>query len=199
VFLNKERVVPIPSNDEHWYLDTGANNHMTGTRSIFSKLDCQVKGSVRFGDGSVVEIKGRGLVLFVCKNGEHRLLTDVYYIPRLRSSIISIGQLDEIGVKTVVADGVMTLYDRERGMIAGVNRLSNRLYPIYLTLTEPVSLLAQAGEEAWRWHARYGHLHFQGLHDLFGKEMVRGMPRIQCLEQFCTGYALGKQHRASFP
>lgn len=65
VFLNEERVVPIPSNDERWYLDTGASNHMTGTRSVFSKLDCQVKGSVRFGDGSVVEIEGRGSVLFV--------------------------------------------------------------------------------------------------------------------------------------
>jgi hypothetical protein len=86
VFLNEERVVPIPSNDERWYLDTGASNHMTWTRSVFSKLDCQIKGSIRFGDGSVVEIEGRGSVLFMCKNGEHGLLTDVYYIPRLRSS-----------------------------------------------------------------------------------------------------------------
>uniref|UniRef100_A0ACD5WYF1 Uncharacterized protein n=1 Tax=Avena sativa TaxID=4498 RepID=A0ACD5WYF1_AVESA len=199
VFLNEERVVPVPSPDERWYLDTGASNHMTGSRSVFTSIDERVKGDVRFGDGSVVDIQGRGSVLFVCKNGEHRLLTDVYYIPKLRNSIISIRQLDEIGVKTVVADGVMSLFDRQRGVIARVNRLPNRLYPIYLTLTEPVSLLAHSGDEAWRWHARFGHLHFRGLHDLAAKDMVRGIPSIQRIEQFCTGCALGKQHRASFP
>jgi hypothetical protein len=38
-------------------------------------------GSVKFGDGSNVEIRGRGTVIFQCRNGEHRVLTDVYYIP----------------------------------------------------------------------------------------------------------------------
>ena len=39
-----------------WILDTGATNHMTGERSIFSELDTCVRGTVRFGDGSVVAI-----------------------------------------------------------------------------------------------------------------------------------------------
>lgn len=37
-----------------WYLDTGATNHMTGRRDVFSELDTSIGigGSVRFGDGS---------------------------------------------------------------------------------------------------------------------------------------------------
>jgi hypothetical protein len=35
---------------------------------------------VHFGDNSVVEIEGRGTVVFNCKNGEHHALTGVYYI-----------------------------------------------------------------------------------------------------------------------
>ena len=42
---------------------------------------CQDSGTVKFGDGSVVEIEGRGTILFVSKGGEHRKLTDVYFIP----------------------------------------------------------------------------------------------------------------------
>jgi hypothetical protein len=42
-----------------------------------------------------VEIKGVDSVIFAAKSGEHRLLTGVYYIPALRNSIISLGQLDE--------------------------------------------------------------------------------------------------------
>jgi hypothetical protein len=54
-----------------WILDTGATNHMTGARSSFSELDTGVRGTVKFGDGSVVDIEGRGTVLFKCKDGEH--------------------------------------------------------------------------------------------------------------------------------
>jgi hypothetical protein len=44
-----------------------------------------------------VEIKGVGSVILTAQSGEHRLLTGVYYIPVLRNSIISLGQLDESG------------------------------------------------------------------------------------------------------
>ena len=64
---------------------------MTDSKDSFSELDDDVTGVVRFGDGSRVAIQGRGTIIFRCQNGEHRALTDVYYIPQLRSSIISIG------------------------------------------------------------------------------------------------------------
>jgi hypothetical protein len=51
---------------------------MTGDRSVFSKLNHDVRGTVRFGDGSVAEIEGSGTIIFSCKNGEHRVLTGVY-------------------------------------------------------------------------------------------------------------------------
>jgi hypothetical protein len=79
-----------PSDDALWYLDTGATNHMSRSRAVFSELDRGVTGMVRFGDGSVVEIEGCGTVLFSCKNGEHRRLNDVYFIPRLDTNLIGL-------------------------------------------------------------------------------------------------------------
>ena len=76
---------------DRWYLDTGATHHMTKRREFFSELDTGVRGSIKFGDASAVEIKGVGSVVFTAKTGEHRLLTDVYYILVLRNSIISLG------------------------------------------------------------------------------------------------------------
>ena len=67
--------------EQRWYLDSGASNHITGSKAAFSELDSGVTGSVKFGDGSKVEIRGRGTVIFRCQNGEHHALTDVYYIP----------------------------------------------------------------------------------------------------------------------
>ena len=62
--------------EQRWYLDFGASNHKTGSKEAISELDDNVTGTVKFGDGSRVVI---------------RALTNVYYIPQLRSSIISIG------------------------------------------------------------------------------------------------------------
>ncbi|WVZ81049.1 LOW QUALITY PROTEIN: hypothetical protein U9M48_028476 [Paspalum notatum var. saurae] len=58
---------------------SGASNHMTGRRGAFSKLDSSITGT--FGDNSVVDIAGKGTILFSCSNGGHRALTGVYYIP----------------------------------------------------------------------------------------------------------------------
>ena len=47
---------------EHWrwVLDTGVTNHMTWAKSAFSELDSGIRGTVKFGDGSVIEIEGHG-------------------------------------------------------------------------------------------------------------------------------------------
>jgi hypothetical protein len=80
---------------EGWYLDTGATNHMTGHGDAFAEIDRTVTGTVKFGDGSVIEIKGIGTIIFACKIVNTRLSAGVYYIPRLKNSIINIGQLRE--------------------------------------------------------------------------------------------------------
>lgn len=46
-----------------WYLDNGASNHMTGQFSKFNELDTKVTGEVMFGDGSLVQIKGKGSII----------------------------------------------------------------------------------------------------------------------------------------
>ena len=62
---------------ETWVVDTGATNHMSSSRTVFTELDTTVLGTVRFGDDSVVRIKGRGAIVFMCKNGEHRSFAGV--------------------------------------------------------------------------------------------------------------------------
>lgn len=78
---------------------------MTGRRDVFAKLGQDVVGMVRFGDGSLVDIKGQGSIIFIRKGGEHRALTGVYCIPRLKNNILSVGQLDENGATVEIKDG----------------------------------------------------------------------------------------------
>lgn len=71
LLLNEEGVMPkLKKEDENkvdsslWYLDNRASNHMTGCRSKFTELNEGIQGQVKFGDGSVVEIRGKGSVIF---------------------------------------------------------------------------------------------------------------------------------------
>ncbi|XP_073363375.1 uncharacterized protein [Aegilops tauschii subsp. strangulata] len=185
--------------DDVWFLDTGASNHMTGIKSVFSELDTGIAGTVKFGDGSIVEIQGRGTIIFGCRNGEHRALTDVYYIPRLRSNIISLGQLGENGSQVLIEHGVLRLRDQQQRILIRVERMRNRLYVVTLDATQPVCLAVRAGEQAWRWHERYGHLNFDALCRLSRHDMVRGLQVIEHAQQLCDSFLAGKQRRASFP
>ena len=91
-----------------WYLDNGASNHMTGDKRKFVDLNIKVAGNVCFGDNIKVEIKGKGTILFQAKDESHKVVHDVYYIPKLRSNILSIGQLMETGCKIIMES--RTLY-----------------------------------------------------------------------------------------
>jgi hypothetical protein len=44
----------------------------TRARKAFSELDSRIRGLVKYGDGSVIEIKGCGTILFVGKSCEHQ-------------------------------------------------------------------------------------------------------------------------------
>lgn len=180
-------------------LDTGASNHMTGTRSALTQLDEGVHGSVRFGDGSRVEIKGIGSVVMQGCHGQHKVLTYVYYIPALKSSIVSLGQLEEKGLKCTLGDGKLCVFDQDQTLLIAAPRTANRLYTVKFGLVPPVCLLAKSNEKAWQWHARFGHLNFKALHELSGRNMVDGMPIVKKVEKVCDGCVLGKQHRKPFP
>lgn len=102
IFLNKKNMNPqdFETNlvgENTWYLDNGASNHMTRNRNYFQNIDETITGKVRFGDDSCIDIKGKGSVLFISGNGENIILAYVYYIPDLRSNIISLGQATESG------------------------------------------------------------------------------------------------------
>jgi hypothetical protein len=104
---------------------------------------------LKFGDESTIDISGRGTILFKCLNSEQQALTDVYYIPRLQSSIISIGQLDECGCQVLIDNGVLSIRDHERRLLAKVNRSRNRLYVLDLHPMQPVCLAARQDDEPW--------------------------------------------------
>jgi hypothetical protein len=176
-----------------WILDSGATNHMTGERSAFTEIDNKVHGTVRFGDGAVANIEGRGTILVRCKTGEHKVLPGVYLISRLTTNIVSLEQLEEDGHKIMLHAGFLRIWDRRGHIVAKIRHGVARLYVLHLDADKPVCMVAQGEDPAWRWHVRYVHLNFPGLRKLAQEEMVHGLPQIDHVDQICDSCLAGKQ------
>jgi hypothetical protein len=182
-----------------WVLDTGATNHMMGSKEIFAELDTQIYDTFKFGDGSITNIEGWGTIILTYKNGEHHTLTGVYYIPQLKASILSIGQRDETSCRVDINGGIMRIFDQHSVLLAKVAWDDSRLYYLDLVVGRPVCLTAHASEAAWQWHTRYRHLNFGSLRKLAAQRMVRGLPELTQMEKVCDSCLVGKQCRAPFP
>jgi hypothetical protein len=130
VHLNEKKMYPASIGDEEkdvWVLDMGGSIHMKGRCEALALLDASVRGTLCFGDGSLVEIEGIASVVLQMKKEGHKVLTEVYYIPKLKSNIMSLGQLEEGGCKVVLENEYCNVYDVEHLLLARAPRVSSSL------------------------------------------------------------------------
>jgi hypothetical protein len=104
----------MQDKENMWYLDNGANNHTCGDKDKFMELDEVIRGNVTFADHSKVVIKEKDTILIKLKDGSHQFIGDVYYIPTMKSNILSLGQLLEKGYEIKMKDHSLTLFDTKR-------------------------------------------------------------------------------------
>ncbi|XP_013688809.1 uncharacterized protein LOC106392546 [Brassica napus] len=203
VYLNEKNVNPLDfetssDNDKVWYLDNRASNHMTGNQRYFKSIDESITGKVRFGDDSRIDIKGKWPILFLTKDGGKKILADVYYIPDLKSNIITLGQATESGCDIRMKEDYLTLQDKDGKLIVTAKRSKNRLYKVTMDSNEECLQLSVPSESA-RWHARLGHIGREAMRLMANKEFVYGLPKIEIDKETSPNCLLGKQARHTFP
>jgi hypothetical protein len=184
-------------NPSRWVVDMGATNHVLGAHNAFLELDISMCGTVRFGDGSVLHIEGCGTVIFSCKSGERRSLSSIYYIPKLKTNILNVGNMDECRFEVLIHSGLMSIRDAENRLVAKIPRAHNRLYVLQARIAQLVCYLACVEEVSWFWHARLGHLGFQTLKKMVREEWVIGLPKIDH-NQLCDGWLVHTHRCTSF-
>lgn len=80
-----------------WYLDTGCSNHMCGNENAFSELDKSFRNSVKFGDNSTTFVMGKGKVIVHSKGNIGHIISDVLFVLDLKTNLLSVGQLQDMG------------------------------------------------------------------------------------------------------
>lgn len=204
VYLNEKNVNPrdfetCSDKANVWYLDNGASNHMTGNRDYFKIIDESITGNVRFGDDSRIDIRGRGSILFMSKSGDKRVIADVYYLPELKSNIISLGQATESGCDVRMREDYLTLHDKNGSLIVRAKRSPNRLYKVLMKIVDTKCLQILTQNNSTKWHARLGHIGGDSMKAMVNKELVIGIPKFSVEKETCSSCLLGKQARRSFP
>nr|GEX17878.1 ribonuclease H-like domain, reverse transcriptase, RNA-dependent DNA polymerase [Tanacetum cinerariifolium] len=200
VSLHEEDIGHKETNKESlWYLDNRASNHLTRVREHFKEINEKVSRKVKFREYLYMEIKGKGSIIIECDDEKQRVISHVYYIPDLKSNLLSLSQFTEIGCKVVMEDDELRLYDTDNKIFMKVTRQRNRLYKANLRIGTPVCLLANLKEDTWLWHSRLGHLNFESLKSMAQKDLVHGVPTIKHTTQICDVCLVGKHSRAPFP
>jgi hypothetical protein len=172
---------------------------MSEHRRAFIDIDTSIRGTVKFSDGLEIAIAGSDMVLFEGKTDGHLSLTAVYYIPRLTTNIISLGQLDDGGCDVHAQYGVLRIHDDKGWLVARVKRSANQLYLLHVKIGRPLCLAVCTCNDAWLWHERYRHLHFDALGKLEQQGMVQGIPHIEHVHQLCADCITTKQKISPFP
>lgn len=132
-------------------------------------------------------------------NGKSRKMADVYYIPNLKSNIISLGQATEDDCDIRMRGEELTMHDQNRKLLATANRSRYRLYKVRMGLKEDTSLHLSRSNESSKWHARLGHVNLETMREMIQRELVLGIPSINIEKEVCGSCLKGKQARQVFP
>nr|KYP32045.1 Retrovirus-related Pol polyprotein from transposon TNT 1-94 [Cajanus cajan] len=193
----------VTTKEEHdkndcWYLDTGCSNHMTGHKEWFVSLDETAKSKVKFADHSSIDAEGIGKISIQRKDGKHSYISNVLYVPKMKSNLLSLGQLLEKGYTMTLKDKVLKVFDCNNKLILKAPLSSNRTFKVGIQVDGNQCLVSRVAHEGWTWHQRYGHLNFKSLDMLSKTGIVTGLPTIKTPNELCNECLTSKQTRNSF-
>jgi hypothetical protein len=73
---------------------------------------------VFFCDTSKVRVEGEGNILIKLKDETQKFISSVYYVPKMKSNILSLGQMLERGYMIFMKDRSLYLRDKSNRLIA---------------------------------------------------------------------------------
>ena len=87
-----------------WLLDSGATFHITPNIEWFLNFSIDAGSTVRLGNQQECAIVGIGEVPIQLPNGNTITLHQVWHVPKLKRSLVSIDMLAEVGYQTTLSE-----------------------------------------------------------------------------------------------
>ena len=177
------------------------NDHITRFDSLVTdllKLDEKVSGVVHLADNQLCKVAGIGSISLKNHDGSTRVLTDVWYIPKLEKNLISLGTLELKGFTIILQNGILKVVSGALVVIKGIRRNNMYLYQgsTAVGTAAAVSEVDKVAEMTRLWHMRLGHAREKSLQTMAMQGLLKGAKT--CKLYFCEPCVLRKQKRVKF-
>ena len=137
----------------------------------------------------------RSKVKIYQKEDKPEFISNVYYIPNMKSNILSIGKLLEKGYIIHMVNNHLLLKSTNGSLIACVEMTRKRMLPLHLNMELEKCFKGLVENDSWRWHFCFDHLNFNDLKLLSTTGMVHDLPAIDPSNYICEGWIISKQSR----
>ncbi|UYV70659.1 hypothetical protein LAZ67_8000192, partial [Cordylochernes scorpioides] len=191
----------LPEEDAHiWNLDSGCTSHMSPREDwLINKIpidsEINLAEEERFIKAEAQDdVK---LSTYTSEGKQDICITDVLYVPRLKSNLLSVRCLVNNGNKVYFEKGIAKIYNCKGDLIAEANEEDR----MFIIKTLPRNLLSNKDNclkaedkcsAKTMWHRRLGHLNEEYLDKMMKNNMVKGLNfDCQHLEK-CEPCILGK-------
>ena len=105
---------------------------MCERKELFVELSNNACDDVSLGDSSKLVVEGKEKIKIFQKIGTPQYISNVYYVPNMKSNILNIGQLLDKGYTIHMKDRILSLLDKRGRYIAYVEMSKNRMFPLHL-------------------------------------------------------------------
>ena len=187
-----------------WLIDSGATQHYTFDRTVFSSFR-EVADTLRVADGRSVAITGVGSVMFevdAANGASHTMeLKTVYLAPALAANLISLTQLDEHARLTSHTKAGKMVFKTSEGITVFSATRNGSYFQLNATVVQTKAanmIVHEANLTADVWHARMGCLGCESLKKLATTGMVHGMKVVGGFDVKCDVCAVGRSTRTPF-
>lgn len=190
--------------EDRWYLDSGASQHMSGRKGWFvNYTSLQEKIQIKIGNGDVILAHGKGdidIEAFDGKRWDHCVLKEVLYVPELKFNLYSVPAAADRGLKVVSEQEKCTIFAGDQQVAVGERHQNLYRMNFKVIVTEndcggEAFVHSSSKESLQTWHERLAHQNVPHVKK-FLKDM--GVQVNTQEEFFCDACALGKMHKLPF-
>jgi len=178
-----------------WYLDSGCSKHMKGDKSLLKEVQMGKGGRITYGDGSQSKVISKGIIDTPGLGTSQEAL----YVERLKANLLSISQFCDNDLVVQFSKKECNIFDSNGRWLMRGERTADNCYGLPGLTTDPQIFCNKATiDDSELWHQRLGHLNFSDMLKIAGKDVVKGLPKMEKTEkEICGSCQLGKQTRAA--